>query len=238
MIYIYIYIYIYNQSDISITNVLRGSFDMSIVFWYNGKAEYALIVKFISYPLYLNQSYLTLIDHEMGRQAKLFIISRLLPGWFRDCGRGRFTILCDWCVLVPIQVFFVTNSFWEFHPTRRVPEGDRNPSMWTARVVSWEVPDQTGVLFLSLVGKFEKSERFARAKHVLHVYGNNLEKNEKTISSLWMGLVRHWRHSISRENSTDMVIVLVNVMVQNECGIFKSNIGQKRRYLRPYDIFQ
>ena len=123
--------------------------------------------------------------------------------------------------------FFLTISFWEFHPTRRVPEGDRNPSMWTARVVSWEVPDQTGVLFLSLVGKFEKSERFARAKHVLHVYGNNLEKNEKTISSLWMGLVRHWRHSISREDSTDMVIVLVNVMVQNECGIFKVKYRSK-----------
>ena len=44
------------------------------------KAEYTLIVKFISYPLYINQSYLTLIDHEMDRQAKLFIISRLLPG--------------------------------------------------------------------------------------------------------------------------------------------------------------
>ena len=53
---------------------------MSIVFLYDGKAKYALIVKFISYPLYLNLSYLTLIDHEMGRQAKLFIISRLLPG--------------------------------------------------------------------------------------------------------------------------------------------------------------
>ena len=103
--YTYIYIYIYNQSDISIKNVLRGSFDMSIVFWYNGNAEYALIVEFVSYPLYLNLSYLTLIDHEMGRQAKLFIISLLLPGWFRDCGWGRFTILCDWCVLVPIQVF-------------------------------------------------------------------------------------------------------------------------------------
>ena len=128
------------------------------------------------------------------------------------------------------KFLFMTNSFWEFHPTRRVPEGDRNPSMWTARVVSWEVPDQTGVLFLSLVGEFEKSERFARAKHVLHVYGNNLEKNEKTISSSWMGLVRHWRHSISREDAKDMVIVLVNVMVQTMSVEFlESNIGQKRR---------
>ena len=131
----------------------------------------------------------------MGRQAKLFIISRLLPGWFQDCGRGRFTILCDWCVLVPIQVFF----FWQIHfeDLIRLEE------------------------FLKVI------EILPCAKHVLHVYGNNLEKNEKTISTLWMGLVRHWRHSISREGSTDMVIVLVNVMVQNECGIFKVKYRSK-----------
>ena len=61
--------------------------------------------------------------------------------------------------------------FWQIHLDNFIRREEfltviEIPSMSTARVVSWDVPDQTGVLFLSLVGKFEKSERFARAKHV------------------------------------------------------------------------